>query len=1707
MFKEWLKQFLCVILCIVTLLSPITAYAGDYVESDSDDGVTYYIIEGKDVKSLFDFGIDKIPDILDWLFNFKSYTVVKNYTNLDGENTYKVYFNTPNLQSIVKNEVTGLISDGYTDNTYNVDDTQWLIDVGKDDDGKDVKVNAITKYGFDIPNYRYQGEYPKEVMTAAGIVPSPKKWWEVLWAAIKALFGGSFLKSPDADNFNSIKYNNHTYTVKEDYLIEYIRRYYIPYLENKMISGSAADYDEDEKKWSDGSKYFDGPEEVMELTVSEDAYDAAKDYNDKYEDIYDDAIQHYVYWKYYESKNKTTVGIGSDWWDDYKRSLSGYTEDESYLAELKELGIFSGDNDKIDEIFYQDEWLKADGPKIKLNKELYGYSNPYTVYDPIWFFASREIYKQNFKKWLDTDKANREAAIVMLNSIDDSNKKSVLAIGGPTYSDASTYGLTSSKFTATDDLYNVVDIAATLIKYAEDSIWVKIKYDIQEKRTTTKYEKSSADYDYYTNIDKITFKLYKHDENGNFLDKDGNRVSKDKAEYVEKSFSNIQLDDYFKVRTSQVDNKLYNSYYIIDGSNGYGRQNFWYTRTTTDPDESGCTYVTKTDRNGNTTKVTGTENGNTIYYVQEKVTKYELTYNGDAKKDNTEDTDYHVASVSDPVITNIGTQEESRKYTDVSSWIENPTNHTESVDGYPKNDPPTNEKTDTVNNEDNTPNAINIPEIDFDTVASNALLHTPITITENGKYTFANSLADSSISLIYYNNNVQVNNLEDANKIVYYYDGKEYNSNQIDYYISGNVTPHEIVTGSITSYTVDYIEQSKINFKEKYVWDNEHDTVTTTVKAFRDWEKAYNLNKYNYQYTLKGKKQSFTIDDIVHPDLQAIYTNYNKNKELIKKYKKFSKYMNRGWYWEESNWKKDGCYEPYEKNYKIKKIQQIPYKQCMLYVEDPDKEGAECKSTEYSEEETTITLANVIVYSGAYKITAKYREAGETEMTVGDAHTLLTELQLYCGPYYTDVLANIVKLIAATANYDGDDGPTSMIVDDDPRSMPYDVGTLVLPDKDNYTVVDPRVSIYKDSTIGKLVSDLSLEIIIRFHLEPTIIGICGKITEFSVFLQSIMSFDVLDDLGLSPADMWNHSYIAIAIMVLVIYFIIKTVKAVIKMGEKSLGSVIAGFLILILELGLCAVLANNPEGTWTTIKDFNARVMSFGEMATIKNDGNLDYLFDSDDDFATIYYLPYLDTWSKYNTGYGLLAKEQLIDGSNSAELEKFTNPQLNGNDIKHWSVLLADSFEYHGANDTYLALYEDGKFINGENINNNAYRVVDHFMAPRVKVTPSGSKVYLSFSENENYNGDFQNGFGAMMVKLLNCLLGCYLSLIQCMIFIFFWWQFYIFVFRIVLGLSAERKKMSDVIKETFVPLIALVLFSTLSAIFITIGMDAEGFFGAVLICFMIWLAMVVMHWWYTKEYRYFPFTLKWVYYFTPFGRRARMRKDNRLLDDEDLDENGEDTSDDIEKQFEKYFDANGNIKMSVKEQLTKGGYEAEQERRKIQQLYIKYRNYTDPGQNTSYKPSARVKNAIDTLKRNDANLEIGKDINKIDLIMEKDDNGNINRNVRSIINTLDSDEYKGKSIDEIKATRKKTKEDQQKEKEKKEQEEKAKQEAEARAKAKAQKEKEEKEKEEDPNSQHVDKPDTSEEKDKNKNRKIGKKKKRNNPDDSDGPKKIERK
>ena len=1172
MFKQWLKQFIAVCICLITILSPLasyltptTAYAEDYVLVDDEDdtnGADYFIVEGEDFEKLFDFGLSEVDDIVSWVQNFKTYTVIKEL----GEDEYKMYFNTPNLQSIVKNRVISMISDGYNDDTYNINDTEWIVDVGHPNEaGTSLPVNAITKYGFQISSPIYMGEYPKETMSAAGIVPT--SFWEGVWRAVKSVFGASFIDAPSSSNFNTITYINHGYSDKNTYVVEFFKKYYLPYFEGKIA----------EESCDNGDEYFNGPEDLIAETVTEEEYLNAVLYNDMHAEEYAIASAKYEVWTLIQARNGETNTI---------MSQHSYTQNGTFDMEFPPLTASDC------ETCYGTDSLQS-------------------------YICSLDKYKTYFHEYAN------------------SHKKQIYVL-------CAAYASSSGAPTTAYDLMGIPELTTY-----SDSSWT-----------------------------------------------------------VPEDCSNLAL------ACNKSHDKL-----------GALRCDYTYTKV----------------------------------------------------------------------------------------------------------------------NEDETTEEVTVTDV---------------------------SVADAALD----------GHLEDITKI----------------YASG-------LSGA------DYTDLSGL----LSFWGT-----GSYCSSAIEWEES----------------------DFVDDNSRIVFENYNRNEITKGLYEDFIEHMDHGENPEDAD---DGMGQA-----------EILYRQCMI---PNDGEDGECWSNKYGDGKTTITVANVYAYSGLYKITRgnsnyytnesldslkwDYDENGNevyVELSDADVYKIINKLQSYCGPYYTIVLSNMIKLMCMTALYDGDIMPMFAMQEDDPRVMPYDVDTLITDDAENYDCTDPRVDIYKSHIIGGLVSDFTINWGFSIFIKPqiTIINIAGRITEFSVFLQQLCNFDKFDEWGLSPTTMWNNAYIGLVISLLALYFIIKTVIAVIKMGtgNGNIGRITMAFLVFFLELGILLAIQADPEGMWNTVKKADEKIMSLGERMTPSfNNEDLHYLFGDNEDIEVMYYLPYLDTWAKFNTGYGLMDDEQLIDyDTDTAELKEYEPVKIGDSEINHYCVLLMDSISYYGDSSSVMtSVLENGKTYNGNSINNNAYRVVDHFLAPRVNIeSQSDGDLELSVTENENFNGQFQGGGGSsfidMLVKLLNCILMCILSLIKFMTFLWQWFMFYIFIFKVVLGKGPENKTWPQILAETFSPTLCIIFIGMYSGIIMSMSMELSGLIGLMVEISLFVLTLFVFRWWKKMDRNgmLFPATLGWLYIITNLNQHKRDTYVNELNEDfardakmnglAEFDEDGNEIDyKTLEGQRKGLFNKNGNYKV----------------------------------------------------------------------------------------------------------------------------------------------------------------------------------------------------
>lgn len=641
-------------------------------------------------------------------------------------------------------------------------------------------------------------------------------------------------------------------------------------------------------------------------------------------------------------------------------------------------------------------------------------------------------------------------------------------------------------------------------------------------------------------------------------------------------------------------------------------------------------------------------------------------------------------------------------------------------------------------------------------------------------------------------------------------------------------------------------EAYKVVLKKKTDYENGDGYTYQSLKGALKGENGYSGNK---DYIIKFNEWQGSIDELLGKSIEEIeqiggypdYTSYKypfnevfgeKENEIIEIY----------------NQSKARIAEYNSFVEKFNKTGADSFSQCLI----KSTEDKKCIDNRLGQE-TSFFIGNVHSLNPTVKT---FNTEGITRNTL---IRYLQTVKSQTGVYYSEVLGNL--LISIQNHYKKETGKTIDFSTDTLREIPYDRETMV--DKDSYSVSDPRNDIYKQFFLGHIVSNLSIvsginEVINYFRLQPTILNFIGVISHLNIFLNEFVGFKIFEENGLSPIDNYNIGLIQIAMAVLILYFIFTTIKNIISFfkGKGGFFKTLIQFLVLILELGFLTLLMIQPQKTWETVKKPIELVLTLGDEVTVKNDETLSYLVQ---DSGDIYKMNYYDAWSKYNVGYGLLDKENYIDMNKKLpETEKLILPKINNQPIQHWSMLLADSFNFYGESHDMNAITdtETGKQINGIRPNYNVYRVVDHFLSPRITVKENEGIKSIEVTQNENYNGQFQKPLFILVIILIASIFILFVNLIKVLTFMFFWFNLYTLFYQVVIKKISEKLKWSEIFSSLFLPLLQTVIIGLFNGFIIySIMRISQPLILLIWVFGLFILLKVTLIWW--EKQKSFPTTL----------------------------------------------------------------------------------------------------------------------------------------------------------------------------------------------------------------------------------------------------------
>lgn len=430
-----------------------------------------------------------------------------------------------------------------------------------------------------------------------------------------------------------------------------------------------------------------------------------------------------------------------------------------------------------------------------------------------------------------------------------------------------------------------------------------------------------------------------------------------------------------------------------------------------------------------------------------------------------------------------------------------------------------------------------------------------------------------------------------------------------------------------------------------------------------------------------------------------------------------------------------------------------------------------------------------------------------------NAEYICSELQQICGKYYSEVCKNII-LVSGIGNEHQME-----------RIMPYDLTRMNDKDAKMFNgIVDPR-----SESQENLFSTGYLNMIWNM-IKSAALTWSGKLAEISVALNSVANFSFLERIGFDPVSLWTNEIVQLLVflaMCVFLFFVVKSAFQVL-MGNYStirlITKVFGAFVIVMMVWAL----GSDPDNTYSNIKTISSKVFTLGNVIFEQNE-KIQSLYgtgDADDKESVNLWLPYFNMWTLYQTNYGVLDDVQTIDLDSSQpevlNLEETNSiPDVDGVKQTLWSTLLADDFTQK------------------KNYSGRIYRVVDHFMAPRISDVElkDGDIKNLKVSENENYEGShIQSNINVMNLPLQ--LLILFLVLMKVVLFFEFIFNITMLIFNLCLSTS-DNYKILLTLKELGASMLNVMFINIILGLVIYTSLLTDGVVSLLVCVFYIFLAV----------------------------------------------------------------------------------------------------------------------------------------------------------------------------------------------------------------------------------------------------------------------------
>lgn len=345
-----------------------------------------------------------------------------------------------------------------------------------------------------------------------------------------------------------------------------------------------------------------------------------------------------------------------------------------------------------------------------------------------------------------------------------------------------------------------------------------------------------------------------------------------------------------------------------------------------------------------------------------------------------------------------------------------------------------------------------------------------------------------------------------------------------------------------------------------------------------------------------------------------------------------------------------------------------------------------------------------------------------------------------------------------------------------------------------------------------------------------VVNLIGLISELTVSMNSLIDFSIFEKVGVSIKEMWGNplflTLITLVIIGLMCYLLVMFFKFI--FGRGSFGQILTVFIGILFLVTSMISIHTNPEQYWNTMNRAMNLSVNLGESAIMNYNDKMRNLTGGDPN--AIYWIPYFNAWGRFMTGTSLSDDRNQIKNDNKPETKNLTIPNINGNNINLWTALLADSFV-------------------GDRIDNNAYRVIDHFLAPRIEINEGNKEGKITAKENENKPFSYQGLIDIDLSTLLSVLLLFTIVMTKFLIFIDLFLILYMLFIELALRTVSGKDPVKLFIRIVF-DLVSLTFAGIISSFVVASDMVFQGWFKIAFVLTEIFILLKVFNLWRESEY-----------------------------------------------------------------------------------------------------------------------------------------------------------------------------------------------------------------------------------------------------------------